>query len=96
MSVEFVDTNILVYAHDRAPAAGTKRRLNSWSAAWVIHRPDHADLIRAAGLQRRYHISWWNALIVDSAIELRCSVLWTEDLSSGQRYGAVTARNPFR
>jgi len=61
-------------------------------AAWVIHRPDHA--VRAAGLQRRYHISWWDA-IVNSAAELGCSVLWTEDLSSGQRYGMVTARNPF-
>jgi len=135
MSVEFVDTNILLYAHDRSAgkrhekavellvrlfeektravsvqvltefyAAATKKLAMTSAeaeqvlidmAAWVIHRPDHADLIRAAGLQRRHHISWWDALIVNSAIELGCSVLWTEDLSSGQRYGGVMARNPF-
>ena len=133
MSVEFVDTNILLYAHDRSAgkrhekavellvrlfeektravsvqvltefyAAATKKLAMTSAeaeqvlidmAAWVIHRPDHADLIRAAGLQRRHHISWWDALIVNSAIELGCSV--TEDLSSGQRYGGVMARNPF-
>ena len=37
----------------------------------------------------------WDAQILNSAIELGCSVLWTEDLSSDQRYGSVTARNPF-
>jgi hypothetical protein len=25
-----------------------------------------------------------------------CRLLWTEDLSNGQRYGSVTAQNPFR
>ena len=63
---------------------------------WTIHRPDHADLIRAAGLQRRHKISWWDALIVNSAIELECGTLWTEDLAHGQRFGSLTVRNPFR
>ena len=64
-------------------------------ANWSIHRPAHADLLQAARLQRRYQIGWWDALIIQSAIDLDCSLLWTEDLNHGQRYGAVTARNPF-
>jgi predicted nucleic acid-binding protein len=136
MSVEFIDTNVLVYAHDGGAgarhvravdllarvfddsngalsiqvlsefyAAATKKlAMKSQEAedvindlaGWTIHRPGHANLLRAARLQRRYKIAWWDALIVNSAIELGCSVLWTEDLSDGQRYGAVTVRNPFR
>ena len=135
MSVEFVDTNVLVYAHDAKAGqkrvnsielvrrlakdnsgalsiqvlsefyAASTRKLAMTSAeaeeivldfgAWTIHSPAHADLVRAAGLQRRYKISWWDALIVNSAMVLGCSVLWTEDLSHGQLYGSVMVRNPF-
>ena len=63
---------------------------------WTIHRPAHADLLKAAQLHRRYKLAWWDALILTSAIELGCAVLWTEDFSDGQRFGGVTVRNPFR
>jgi predicted nucleic acid-binding protein len=46
-------------------------------------------------LQRKYKIQWWDALILNSAIEMGCSILWTEDFNNGQRYESVTARNPF-
>jgi predicted nucleic acid-binding protein len=62
---------------------------------WTIHSPAHADVLQACGLQRRYKIAWWDAMIVNSAVELGCSVLWTEDLSNGRRFGTLTARNPF-
>jgi predicted nucleic acid-binding protein len=45
--------------------------------------------------QRRYKMSWWDALVVNSAVELGCGVFWSEDLADGQRYGSVTVRNPF-
>jgi predicted nucleic acid-binding protein len=65
-------------------------------SGWTIHRPGHADLLKAAQLHRRHKIAWWDALIVNSARELGCTVLWTEDLSDRQRYGSVTVQNPFR
>jgi predicted nucleic acid-binding protein len=136
MSVEFVDTNVLIYAHDGGAgakhsravellerlledgsgalsiqvlcefyAAATKKlSMKSEEAEAVIsdltgfalHRPTHADLLKASRLHRRYQIGWWDALIVQSATDLGCSWLWTEDLRDSQRYGTVTARNPFR
>jgi predicted nucleic acid-binding protein len=63
---------------------------------WAIHRPTHDSLLRACRLQRRHKLSWWDALLVQSAIEMESRVLWTEDLNDGQRYGSVTVRNPFR
>jgi predicted nucleic acid-binding protein len=135
MSDEFVDTNILIYAHDGG--AGEKRvrsvalvtRLTEegtgalsvqvlaefYSAAtrklgmagkdaedivadlrlWTIHRPGHADVVRSAQLQRRHKLAWWDALIVNSAMELGCGILWSEDLSDRRRFGSLTVRNPF-
>lgn len=63
---------------------------------WKIHRPSHADLLKALGLHRQHRISWWDALIVTSALELGCTVLWTEDLTDGRRFGDLTVRNPFQ
>lgn len=62
---------------------------------WEVHCPRQADILWAIGLQRRYQIQWWDAMIVNSAIQLNCSVLWTEDLNDGQVYDGVTVRNPF-
>lgn len=135
MTAEFVDTNILVYAHDstagpkQARAAALLERLVAENRAaistqvlieffstitrklgrdarfaeeviedlalWTIHRPTHSDILNAITLQRRHKISWWDALIVNSAIQLGCSVLWSEDLSSRHKYGSLTVRNPF-
>jgi predicted nucleic acid-binding protein len=63
--------------------------------AWTIHRPAHADVLRACRIQRQHKISSWDALIVNSAIELGCDVLWREDLAARRKYGTLTIRNPF-
>ena len=64
-------------------------------SCWKIHRSSHADIVSAIGLQRRYGLSWWDALIVSSAIECGAGILWSEDLSNGQKYGTLVVRNPF-
>jgi predicted nucleic acid-binding protein len=64
-------------------------------ATWTLHRPDHASVLNCVRLHRRYRTSWWDAMIINSAIELGCSILWTEDLRHGQRIGGLTVRNPF-
>jgi len=52
----------------------------------------------AAALQNeeRYRISFWDALILAAAESGGAEVLFTEDLSHGQKYGTVLVRNPFR
>jgi predicted nucleic acid-binding protein len=135
MSVEFVDTNIFVYAYEGG--AGSKHRkavdlitrlfegqngaisvqvlaefyvtatkklgMKSEEAedaiadlrSWTIHRPGHEDILRACKIHRQHKVSWWDSLIINSALELGCDLLWSEDLAAGQRYGTVTVRNPF-
>jgi predicted nucleic acid-binding protein len=40
-------------------------------------------------------LSWYDSLIVSSAIQARCNLLYTEDLQHGQRFGDLQVRNPF-
>ena len=136
MSVEFVDTNILIYAHDMS--AGAKRSQSVellkrlfddgtgalsvqvlcefYAAAtaklgmkpekaeeilqdlegWLLHRFSHADLLAASRLHRKHKLPWWDALIVQSATEMGCSLLWSEDFNDGQKFGALVVRNPFK
>lgn len=35
-------------------------------------------------------------MIVNSAIECGAEILWTEDLRTGQKFGSLIVRNPFR
>ena len=55
------------------------------------------NLVKAgAALAHRYKISYWDGVIVAAAHEGDADLLYTEDLNDGQRYGSVTAINPFK
>ncbi|HTZ96563.1 MAG TPA: PIN domain-containing protein [Terriglobales bacterium] len=134
---QFVDTNILVYAHNRslgrkheharslirqlwennqgalstqvlqefcvalrrnaihAPPADELWQLIQDYCSWEIVVNDSAAVVRALELEQKYKISFWDALIVQAAENCGASVLYSEDLSAGQRYGSVEVVNPF-
>ncbi|MFZ5597516.1 MAG: PIN domain-containing protein [Bacillota bacterium] len=73
----------------------TLSKIISDLSEWFHHVPDAGDVLDAIGIQQRYGISFWDAMIVNSARKTNCSVLWTEDLNSGQVYGSVKVCNPF-
>ncbi len=133
----FVDTNVLVYAHDES--AGPKRHVGErlleglWGdgggcvsiqvlqelfvtltrkipalldleaarnvvqdfTKWTVHAPDADDVVAAIRLHERDRISFWDAMIVQSAATLGCDMLYSEDLNAGQRYEGVLVVNPF-
>lgn len=135
--MEFVDTNILLYAYDTttgerheaaralmdrlwherrgalsvqvlqefyvnvtrkavkplAPGSAVERLQNL--ARWRVHSPLADDVVAAALWSTRYQLSFWDAMIVRSAAELRCDTLWTEDLTDGQEIEGVRLKNPF-
>jgi predicted nucleic acid-binding protein len=49
----------------------------------------------ALHLQARSGFSWHDSLIVSSAIQAKCDLLYTEDLQHGQRLGDLQVANPF-
>jgi predicted nucleic acid-binding protein len=134
----FVDTNVLVYAHDGS--AGAKRHqaralveqlwesrdgclsvqvlqeffvtvsrkiakpLDAETAKaivadlsrWHLHVPAADDILGAIDIHQRTGISFWDAMIVRSAAEMGCAVLYSEDLNAGQEYSGVRVENPFQ
>lgn len=50
----------------------------------------------AWSVQDRFHLSWWDALIVAAAHATRCRYLLTEDLQDGQDLDGLLVVNPFR
>lgn len=133
----FVDTNILIYAHDRS--AGWKHDLarqlleNLWISgqgvlstqvlqevcinlrrkiarplpvdevrrllqdylSWEIVVNTAESVIQALEIEVRYNISFWDALVLQAAESVGAAILYSEDLATGQTYGAVQVLNPL-
>lgn len=53
------------------------------------------DILAAIDLQRLHTISFWDCLIIRSAIQARCKILYSEDLQTGRRFGPLKIVNPF-
>ena len=52
-------------------------------------------LVAAVGLQERARISFWDALVVQAALDAECDRLYSEDLNAGRRFGSLLVVNPF-
>lgn len=50
---------------------------------------------QALRIKARFRMPWCDSLIVASAIEGQCEILYSEDLQHGQRLESVTIANPF-
>jgi predicted nucleic acid-binding protein len=52
-------------------------------------------IIRAIEFSERFKVSYWDALIIASAIEAKCQIIYSEDLSSGQKFESTSILNPY-
>ena len=133
----FVDTNILMYAHDTAAgdkhtraralvedlwqnrsgvvstqilqelAVNLRRKVKkpldakatrdvvSDYLAWQVVVNGSDSILEALDLEAQYQISFWDALVIQAAQVAGAEVLYSEDLSDGQRYGTVRVKNPL-
>ncbi len=133
----FVDTNILVYAHDRS--TGVKRQRAQmlleklWDtgngvlstqvlqelcinlrrkagnplpmdevrllireySTWEVVTNTPESVLKALDIEMRYKTSFWDALILQAAEAAGASILYSEDLAAGQRYGSILVVNPL-
>jgi predicted nucleic acid-binding protein len=132
----FFDTNVLVYADDRAaPAkqrravelvaehrrAGTgvvslqvlqeyfvtvtrklgvdpqvARRKIELLAEFDVAAPGVPDVLAAVDLHRLHGFSFWDALILRTAHQAGCKVLFSEDMQEEREVDGVRVVNPFR
>jgi len=55
--------------------------------------PETVEIARM--VHHRYRYSWWDCLLLASALELECTHFLSEDLQDGQRIGGLTIVDPF-
>lgn len=61
----------------------------------IIH-PDFEMILNAARIQKKYRLSFWDAMVIQTARVADCTVLLTEDLQPGLRIGSLAIQNPFQ
>ncbi len=137
MSVRsFFDTNILVYADDKAAPAKQRRSIDLIAehrrarsgvvslqilqeyfvtvtrklhvessiarrkvellAEFYVAVPDVSDILAAIDLHRLHNLSFWDALVIRSAKQSGCTVLFSEDMQHTRDIDGLQIVNPFR
>jgi predicted nucleic acid-binding protein len=76
-------------------AADAEQYLSTVFRPLLAVHSSQALYAEALHLHAQSGLSWYDALIVSSAIQARCDLLFTEDLQHGQRFGTLQVRNPF-
>ena len=132
----FFDTNILVYADDKAAPAKQRRSIDLIAehrrarsgvvslqilqeyfvtvtrklhvessiarrkvellAEFYVAVPDVSDILAAIDLHRLHNLSFWDALVIRSAKQSGCTVLFSEDMQHTRDIDGLQIVNPFR
>lgn len=78
------------------PLPETGKLLAMLEATCRVEIVTPATMQRALDISGRYGYSWFDSLIVATALEAGCDTLYTEDLQHGQVIeGKLTVTNPF-
>ena len=72
------------------------RRKVELLAEFDVASPDVADVLAAIDLHRLHGMNFWDALIVCSARQAGCSVLFSEDMQGAREIDGVRIINPFQ
>lgn len=57
--------------------------------------PSREGYLAALEIQARHKVSWWDALMLTSALEAGCRTLFSEDFQDGFRISTLKVVNPF-
>jgi len=79
----------------RSLDAPTARQIVEDYSQWIIHAPTTRDVLAGIDLHQAHRLSFWDAMILTSALELGCTILWSEDLNPGQHFEGLEVRNPL-
>jgi predicted nucleic acid-binding protein len=61
---------------------------------WAVYSSPSLCL-RALQILERFRLQWYDALIVASALEAKCGILYSEDFQNRQKFDDLQIRNPF-
>ena len=78
------------------PLSETSNLLEMLEATCRIEIVTPATMQHALDIVGRYRFSWFDSLIIATALDAGCDILYTEDLQHGQVIeGKLTITNPF-
>jgi predicted nucleic acid-binding protein len=75
--------------------AAIARRKVELLAEFDVAAPELADILAAIDLHRLHGFSFWDALVIRTAKQSGCTVLFSEDMQDGQEIDGVRIVNPF-
>jgi predicted nucleic acid-binding protein len=76
--------------------ARVARRKIELLAEFDVASPDVGDVLAAIDLHRLHGINFWDGLIVRSAKQAGCSVLFSEGMQAAREIDGVRIVNPFQ
>jgi predicted nucleic acid-binding protein len=72
------------------------RRKVELLAEFHVAVPDVSDILAAVDLHRLHNLSFWDALVIRSAKQSGCTVLFSEDMQHTRAIDGLQVINPFR
>jgi predicted nucleic acid-binding protein len=71
--------------------------IQSFYSDYTVFGIDGETLTQGSILRESYKISFWDSLVISSALQNQCSILYTEDMQHGLVISqTLTIVNPFR
>ena len=64
-------------------------------SAYPLVPVDGSTVLRAVQLHQSASLSFWDALIIEAALEGSCQKVFSEDMQHGRRFGDLVIENPF-
>jgi predicted nucleic acid-binding protein len=91
---EFFNVAFRRFSQPMSEAEAEQYLITVFRPLLAIHSSS-ALYVEALRIAREYRLSWYDCLIVAAAIQGECSILYSEDLQSGQKIEDLRIVNPF-
>jgi predicted nucleic acid-binding protein len=91
---EFFNLALRRFAEPMSGADAEQYLATTFRPLLAIHS-SHGLYGQALQLSARHKLAWYDSLILASAVEGQCNVLYSEDFQDRQRFGELRIENPF-
>ena len=61
-----------------------------------LYKIEQKTIFKALDIKNRYHFSYYDSLIISSAVKSNCNILYSEDMQHNQQIYNLKIINPFK
>ncbi len=76
--------------------AEVQQTIENLYANYEIVRVDKQDIVKASQLRAQARLSYWDSLVVATAMNADCTLVYSEDMQHNQVIGKTRIVNPFK